>query len=508
MNKIAILKKKKLFTLESSKRYQERLRKEREKRKLTMPGFEIEDYNFSQERLPETVVEDGKTYYEDPVRHKRILVGPEETVRQQVVSFLTDKLHVPLNMLSIEESLAHHTERNLKRADIVINSTLGEVADGMHPLAVIECKAEDVLLDDKAREQVLDYARELQCPYSMLTSGHTTYCWFISSFEPLKYKQIKSFPEYVRMMNKEYDCLVVDEETFERHAFEEYTEAVDEYRDQGHFGMDTPDDVLVHCVSLLECLSDTESKFSTGDYEIFTCLEDMGMRSYQYGTPMGGHPFRGKYRTFRVRYGDEEKLVGIQFTNYLPSSNQRVNYTALHVVVDDGHKVHSSLQLSMDKKRMFSYANGHCVFRHDGALTAGRGSVKRALVRYFVEKRFPFILSDDKYYLLGDVYDDGPWKMTHSDVADFVENLISYALVRDDVRHCKKFIDDIAGRMAEFYLSRDEDENKDESFSKMMDKFRSELGIFEEIDSDWRTNILGDEWATMFAKSETKILKE
>lgn len=491
---------------EISKRYQQRRLKEMEKRKLTMPGFEIEDYDFSQELLPETVQKDGKTYYVDPVRQKLILAGPEETVRQHVVSFLMNKLHVPLNMLNTEESMAHHTEQNLKRADIVINSTLRERQNDMHPLAVIECKAEDVLLDDKAYEQVLDYACELQCPYFMLTGGHTTYCYFIFSFEPLEVVQIKSFPEYVRMINEEYDCLLADEETFERHDFEEYADVIDEYRERGYFGMDTPDDVLVHCVSFLECLGDTESKFPTGDYEIFTCLEDMGLHSYQYGTPAGGYPYHGEYRTFRVRYDGEEKLVGIQFENYLPTNNDRVNYTALHVVVDDGHKVHSALQLSMDKEHMFSFANGHCVFRHDGALTSGRGSVKRALVRYFVEKRFPFILSDDKYYLLGDVYDDGLWEMTHSDVADFVENLISYALVRDDVRHCKKFIDDIAARMAEFYLSRNEDEDSDEWSSKMIEEFRPELQAFETIDKEWKATILMDELTEMFERSENKIL--
>lgn len=63
--------------------------------------------DFSKENLPEVYMRDGKECYLDPVRKRLIYITLEETVRQLVISWLINKLHVPMDIIRVEEYLAH-----------------------------------------------------------------------------------------------------------------------------------------------------------------------------------------------------------------------------------------------------------------------------------------------------------------------------------------------------------------------------------------------------------------
>ena len=51
-----------------------------------------------------------------------IYITPEETVRQSVILYLTDTLHIPMQEIISEQHLSHYGITSQKRADIVIHA--------------------------------------------------------------------------------------------------------------------------------------------------------------------------------------------------------------------------------------------------------------------------------------------------------------------------------------------------------------------------------------------------
>ena len=77
-------------------------------------------------------------------------ITPEETVRQSVILYLTDTLHVPMQEIISEQHLSHYGITSKKKEDIVIYAL--DADQQSVPIAVIECKAPNVYLDMKAKE--------------------------------------------------------------------------------------------------------------------------------------------------------------------------------------------------------------------------------------------------------------------------------------------------------------------------------------------------------------------
>ena len=77
-------------------------------------------------------------------------ITPEETVRQSVILYLTDTLHVPMQEIISEQHLSHYGITSKQREDIVIYAL--DADQQSVPIAVIECKAPNVYLDMKAKE--------------------------------------------------------------------------------------------------------------------------------------------------------------------------------------------------------------------------------------------------------------------------------------------------------------------------------------------------------------------
>ena len=95
--------------------------------------------------MPPTYKRDGRDCYLDPIRQKLIFITPEETVRQRVISYMMDTLHVPANMLRVEEHLSHYGIKSKDRADIIVEK-FNEEKQETNPLVVIEFKAPGIFL--------------------------------------------------------------------------------------------------------------------------------------------------------------------------------------------------------------------------------------------------------------------------------------------------------------------------------------------------------------------------
>ena len=158
---------------------------------------------FDKYEIPEVVIKNGKKYIYDKVRKKDILFTPEEKVRQQVLTYLIDELKVPEYMIDEEIAMSYYKVISSKRPDILILKKDEKTGEAV-PMAVIECKRNNTLIDGVIIEQTLHYAEQLGCNYAMITDGDyvdVAYCELNNKM----LVSIKSLPNYADMLNGIYE---------------------------------------------------------------------------------------------------------------------------------------------------------------------------------------------------------------------------------------------------------------------------------------------------------------
>lgn len=164
--------------------------------------------DFSIYKIPEVTTKNNKKYIYDRVRKKEILFTPEEKVRQQVLTYIIEDLHVPEYMIDEEVSLAYYKVDSSKRPDILVLKKDELLGDAV-PLAVIECKRNNTLIDDVIIEQTLYYAEQLGCKYAMITDGlYVDVAYYEKENNFLT--SIHRLPEYADMVNGVYEELLDD----------------------------------------------------------------------------------------------------------------------------------------------------------------------------------------------------------------------------------------------------------------------------------------------------------
>ena len=402
--------------------------------------------NIDNARLPAVYKRNHKDCYLDPIRKRLIYITPEETVRQKVISYLLNDLAVPAEMLQVEEHLSHYGLDSKGRADIVI---LGMNKDAqLFPLTVIECKAESVPLDEKAMNQALDYSDALGSVYTVLINGVSSFCYRYDDASK-QYVEIEDLPDYQAMLTG--DCIAVPpSEPPERIPYNSLeTELLKEFaQDENSCYTDiskyTPMNFALPVFNLWEGLLDVRVKLPAGDYGLFEMLEDYGVRMLTYGNASGGQ-FYGPYRSFLVKIDGSTEIFSIGLGTYWKASwtdrdgNMRADrhpLTCISVAHDDEKSSHHSLQLLVDEDAV---ADGNTVkFYHNGRIAIGRiGSGRKSELRDLVSRRYPRILTDGKFYL-GSITADHLLRLDEPDVIDFVVNLISYSIVRDEYRDVVK----------------------------------------------------------------------
>lgn len=104
----------------------------------------------------------------DPVRRVWVALTPEEWVRQHFMNHLVHDLGCPATLLGVEQALVMNGLA--KRADIVIHGRNG------HPLALVECKAPGVRIDQRTFEQAARYNTVFKVRYLFITNGRKHYC--------------------------------------------------------------------------------------------------------------------------------------------------------------------------------------------------------------------------------------------------------------------------------------------------------------------------------------------
>lgn len=394
--------------------------------------------NLNNMKLPPIYKRDNKECYLDPIRKKLIYITPEETVRQELISYLINKLNVPKEMILVEEHLSHFGIKSTRRADIVV---LGyDKNKNEAPLAVIECKAPTVPLDEKAQNQMLDYTNLIEADYAFLINGYEHIGFKYDEATNL-YLPIADLPSYDEMLSGKYEYFDRGELP-PRIPFEKLQVFLEEdfaSLEPDQYGYDisklTPMSLAVPMFNILKGLMDTRVKMPTGNYGLFELVEDYGVRMLSYGDASGGQ-FFGPYRSFLVKIGDNTEIFSLAFTTYSSYSYPTNVRTCLCVAHDYEKEAHHSLLLVVEDnvKRQGDKVS----FFHHGKIAVGNiGSGKVDELRELVNERYPEIISGRQFYL-GSVTNDKLLSLDNPEMINLVKNLISYSIIRDEYRDIVK----------------------------------------------------------------------
>jgi len=387
------------------------------------------EFDIKKQRLPAIYKRGNQNCYLDPVRKKLIYITPEETVRQKVISYLIDCLEVPVEMISVEVHLSHYGIQSRRRADIVVHGT--DENGVLRPVAIIECKAPGIILGDKAGEQITDYCNSLGCDFAMLINDCESFSYHYDE-QRSEYIQIEGLPKYIDLLENKY--AEFDPGEFpDRIHYNKISDFLKENLDESSPDISNLTEHSLACAAfnLWEGLLDHRHRFPIKEYDMFTLIEDYGVRTLSYGDTSGG-VFNGLYRSFIIDVSGSTEIVSIGFSTYATYAHPDDVKTALNVAVDNEKESHHSLQLVLDDN--VEYAGNRFTFIHHGKIAvSNKGCGKVDELREFVKVRRPQLIYGNKF-CLGSLVNDRDWNIDDAEVVKLIENLISYALIRDEYR--------------------------------------------------------------------------
>lgn len=130
---------------------------------------------------------DGLYFIFDEIRKKRLVLTPEEWVRQHFIRYLIALKNFPSSLLKIEGGLSLNQTK--KRSDILVYNNLGE------KIMVIECKAPSVPITQATFDQAARYNSIYKAPWLTVTNGLNHYYAKIDHANG-KFLFVQDLPEY------------------------------------------------------------------------------------------------------------------------------------------------------------------------------------------------------------------------------------------------------------------------------------------------------------------------
>lgn len=378
-------------------------------------------FNKNRCRQPKICIRQKKKYFHDPIRNKLVHVTPEEIIRQKVLKILLEN-DIPENMIGVEECLSNYGVESKKRADIIINYLSG---NNMYPLAVIECKASGIKICDDYLEQAFDYADLIGADYFVVTNGKENF-YFHYNPEINTYESIVDLPYYEDMLSDKYITKAPERIPFNELETKGFVYIGDD------IGKSTFFDLQIAMINLWECLLDIKYTLPVQEYRYFRLIKDIGvsMRSYDDNTN-SGRVFKNLYRSFLIDFEGKEQTVSIGISNFYTNSNPDIHKTVINVAIDNGNVSYHVLQIVVDDN--LGKINDNFTFCHIHNIIQKSNKNK---LKLFIKDNCPHILKNDMI-CLGKLKNDHLWNISDSDVSELIENLISYALIRDKY---KKYI--------------------------------------------------------------------
>ncbi len=147
--------------------------------KLNLPEFE---FTFKDEG--------GRRFIFDKIRHKYLLLSPEEWVRQNFVRYLIENKKYPSSLIALEMPFTIN-EANL-RSDIVVYNRQGKI------IVMVECKSPQVSLSQKVFDQAAGYNLKLNSEILIITNGISHYCCRLD-YPQHKWIFLSDIPNYTEL---------------------------------------------------------------------------------------------------------------------------------------------------------------------------------------------------------------------------------------------------------------------------------------------------------------------
>ncbi|MEX2478168.1 MAG: type I restriction enzyme HsdR N-terminal domain-containing protein [Gracilimonas sp.] len=107
----------------------------------------------------------------NPILKKSFVNLPEERVRLALVDYLTLEASISGSRISFESPVKLTGDKSSSRTDILCYD------QDFNPLLLVECKASDIKLDEKAAIQVARYNQKVGAPFVLVSNGILDF-WF------------------------------------------------------------------------------------------------------------------------------------------------------------------------------------------------------------------------------------------------------------------------------------------------------------------------------------------
>ena len=361
----------------------------------------------------------GGTSFADPIRNIFVQCTPEEVVRQKTIHFLQSDLGVPLERISVEESMAHVKRGARGRADIVVYRD-DKKKDA---LLVIECKAPEVDVSCYiVREQSERYQKILGANYCMLINGRQIMMYKYNDGLAI---ELDGIPSYIELLNnkveytkllqvKPYSYLDIVSHNIQRAFVKEH-----------YIGDFTPNDIKSFVLNFLNLIL-LKSFISIEDLMRIGVSEDFGIKRTRFGNS-AGYNYQELTRLFIAKDNKGKDIIcGFSMIGYYN--------TQLNISITNKKKGHHSLQLNMDKFCEYDSATNMITVTHNGALSFGRGgSMSHKVVIDYIQEKAPDLIQNDKVNL-GTIDNSRLLEWGNTDVQNFIRNLLRYAILRDEIR--------------------------------------------------------------------------
>ena len=146
-----------------------------------MPSLNLPPYDMK-------IEDDGKDLkIYDPIRHKMVVLTPEEFVRQHFVAWIHHQYGYPRSLIANEIGITVNGTK--KRCDTVVFNREGD------PLMIVEYKAPGVTITQDTFDQIVRYNMSLKARYLVVSNGLNHYCCVID-YNSGTYNFIPGIPTY------------------------------------------------------------------------------------------------------------------------------------------------------------------------------------------------------------------------------------------------------------------------------------------------------------------------
>ena len=129
--------------------------------------------SITHQQFPQFVFRDTQKMLWNPVLKRAYADLPEERVRLQVVEYLLNKNKFSSSRISFESPVNLPRDKSSSRTDVICYNK------NFQPLLLIECKAPEIKLTEKASIQIARYNQKVSAPFLLITNGFEDY-WFSS----------------------------------------------------------------------------------------------------------------------------------------------------------------------------------------------------------------------------------------------------------------------------------------------------------------------------------------